>query len=144
MNWKPTNEPTNSIAPRSARTSERLRRMPSRSSGAGERRSTATKAARRTALAPMVAAVSTPATSGERTTPSTSSSIPPVSVSAPATSTRRSTTARRPSRGTRRTAATSSSDAKTTGAKNTHRQPISVSSPPTTMPSEKPAAPAAP
>ena len=39
MNWKPTNEPTNSIAPRSARTSEPVRRMPSRSSGAGERRS---------------------------------------------------------------------------------------------------------
>ena len=40
MNWNPTNEPTNNNAPRLARTSGADRRMPRRTSGAADRRST--------------------------------------------------------------------------------------------------------
>lgn len=42
-NWNPKKAPTKSSAPRSARSTEPVRRMPSRTSGAADRRSTATK-----------------------------------------------------------------------------------------------------
>ena len=45
--------------------------------------------------------------------------------------------------GTRRIAATSTAMATGTGSRKTHRQPTSVSRPPTTSPREKPVAPVA-
>jgi len=48
--------------------------------------------------------------------------------------------AARGARGMRRTAATRSAADIRAGAKNTHRQSIAVSTPPTTSPSEKPPA----
>ena len=46
MNWNPIQPPNSDIAPRFARTSEPERRMPSRTSGEGVRRSRTTKPAR--------------------------------------------------------------------------------------------------
>ncbi len=78
-------------------------------------------------------------TSGARTTVKTSRIIAPVRLKAPPRS-NAPRSAAGVSRGTTRHATASSSEAMTTGAKNTQRHPIAVSSPPTTMPSENPAA----
>jgi len=119
--------------------------MPSRTSGAGDRRSIATNPPSSAALAASVAAVTSPGTSGDRTTPSTSRSMPPVMVSAPARSKlRRSIGPTSPPSVSTRCAIASSSEAAITGAKNTHRHPTVVNSPPATMPSENPPAPAPP
>ena len=45
MNWKPTHDPNRAIAPRLARTRGAERRMPRRTSGKAERRSTAVNTA---------------------------------------------------------------------------------------------------
>ena len=97
MNWKPTNDPTNSRAPTLARTRGADRRMPRRTSGAAERRSMAVNTASSTTPPASVAAVYVHATSGRRTTPRTSRSIPAVRLIAPPTSKppRRNAVARR-------------------------------------------------
>ncbi len=144
-NWKPTQPPKSDIAPTPARTSRAERRMPSRTSGCGVRRSTATKAVRRAATAasdPSVRAESQPA-SGASTTVKTSSSMPAVSAAAPARSKRRRPIAGRPASGTRTMAAISVTTATGTGSSSAHRQPTSVIRPPMTRPREKPVAPVA-
>ena len=72
----------------------------------------------------------------------TSSSIPAVIDTAPARSNAREKRGRVLC-GTSRIPASSATKATGAGRKNTHRQPISVSSPPKTRPSEKPVAPVA-
>ena len=145
MNWNPTQPPNNVIAPRFARTSEPERRMPSRTSGAAAVRSRTTKAAR-IATTPtseaIVRAVAQP-TVGASTTVKTRSSIAAVMLSAPATSTEPRDRVSALSTGTSLTAAASVTSETSTGRKNTHRQPTSVSRPPKTSPSEKPVAPVA-
>jgi hypothetical protein len=145
MNWKPNHPPTSAIAPRFARTSEPVRRMPSRTSGDGVRISCHTKAARMATAPPNVARVwdEVHPASGAWTTVNTSSSIPVVIPSAPARSNLPGTRAPRPSPGTRRIAARSVSSASGTGKANTHRHPISVKRPLNTSPSENPVAPVA-
>ena len=69
----------------------------------------------------------------------TSRIIAPVRLKAPPRS-NAPRTAAGASCGTTRHANANSSDAITTGAKNTQRHPIAVSNPPTTIPSENPAA----
>jgi hypothetical protein len=73
----------------------------------------------------------------------TSSSIAAVRVTAPARSNDRERGTSRCSAGTSWVAAISVTRAIGTGRKKTHRQPISVSSPPKTSPSENPVAPVA-
>jgi hypothetical protein len=73
----------------------------------------------------------------------TSSSIAAVRVSAPGRSNEREARAVRESEGTSRRPATSAASATGAGRKKTQRQPISVSRPPKTSPSEKPVAPVA-
>ena len=119
--------------------------MPSRTSGALAVRSRATNAARIAATPtsePSVRAESQPA-SGASTSVKTSSSIPAVMLTAPAMS--NAPAARRAgwSFGTRRTPAISVTSATGAGRKKTQRQPISVSRPPITSPSENPVAPVA-
>ena len=82
-------------------------------------------------------------TVGASTTVKTSSSIAAVIDTAPARSKERATRPGRASTGTSRIAASSVTSATGTGRKNTHRQPISVSRPPKTSPSENPVAPVA-
>ena len=119
--------------------------MPKRTSGAGVRRSCATKAARIAAAPasePSVRAEAHPA-SGASTTVNTNSNIPAVTATAPVRSKLPVLRVVLPESGTRRIAARSVISAKGAGKRNTQRQPISVSSPLNTSPSENPVAPVA-
>ena len=119
--------------------------MPRRTSGAGERRSIATKSDSRTALrakAPTVCADAQP-WSGASTMVRTSRSIPVVRVTAPGMSKRRRESAAPRSCGITRGPIASSVSAIGTGSRKVQRQPSSVSRPPRTSPSEKPLAPVA-
>ena len=92
---------------------------------------------------PSVRADAHPA-SGASTTVNTSSSIEAVRAVAPARSKpRRAPAGARPASGMRIGAAIRMTSATGTGSRNTHLQPISVSRPPATSPSEKPVAPVA-
>ena len=145
MNWKPNQPPMSDIAPTLARTSEAERRIPSRTSGRAVRRSMATNAVIRAATAarePIVRTEAQPA-SGASTTVNTSSSMDAVRVTAPARSKPRRAPAGRPESGTSLSAAISVISAIGAGSRKTQRQPISVSRPPKTRPSEKPVAPVA-
>jgi hypothetical protein len=82
-------------------------------------------------------------TDGASTTVKTRSSMAAVRLSAPARSNERETPALFLSDGTSLLAATRAARATGAGRKKTQRQPISVSRPPKTSPSEKPVAPVA-
>ena len=114
--------------------------MPSRTSGAADRRSIATNAASSSSPAARVTAVRATGTSGADTTAYTSSTIATVRTAAPVTSNPAAARSGRPSRGISRTASARITEAISTGAKNTQRQSAAVSSPPVTMPREKPPA----
>ncbi len=141
MNWNPKKEAANSSIPAFVRSTRTERSRPSRISGAGERRSTAANAANSARLAASVTAVVPAAVWLARSTVMTSSRMAPVTVNAPATSTGRSRAAERPSaaRGRYTVAAIRMSSDSSTGAKNTQRQSIAVSTPPMTSPRQNPA-----
>ena len=145
MNWKPTQPPNSVIAPRFARTRDEERRIPSRTSGVAVRCSCRTnnpKIATTAASDRSVRADAHPAV-GASTSVNTSRSIPPVIATAPARSNPFLKRETRPLSGTSRIPASSVSTATGTGRKKTQRQPISVSRPPKTSPSENPVAPVA-
>ena len=144
-NWKPTYAPKSAIIPKFARSSEPVRRMPSRTSGSRVRCSMATKAASRAAAianGTTVPAASQPC-SGASTIVRTRRSMPAVNVTAPGMSNERRVVSPTRSRGRNRGARARMAIAIGTGSRNVQRHPISVSRPPATRPSEKPLAPVA-
>jgi hypothetical protein len=128
-----------------ARRSGAERRMPSRTSGAALRISIATNVASSAATRANEATVipEPQPFDGASTTVRTSSSIAAVTVTAPAMSYRRGPVSAGRSRGITRGATARMASANGTGSRNVQRQPSSVSSPPSTRPSEKPLAPVA-
>ena len=144
-NWNETYDPNSTIAPRLARASAGERKMPRRTRGSRLRRSMRTNAPSSAAAPANDSSVRTDAqpSCGAPVTAYTSSSIPPVTAAAPGRSKRRPVRVAGSSRGISRTAAASTTAATGAGSSSVHRQLISVSSPDSTRPSEKPAAPKA-
>ena len=147
MNWKPTQPPKSDIAARFARTSAPERRMPSRTSGAGVRalardergedRATARRASRACAPrpSPRVGRLDERVDEQQhrRGHAHRAGDVERAQRTRPGGC----------SRGTSRKPASSVTSATGAGRKKTQRQPISVSRPPKTRPSEKPVAPVA-
>ncbi len=140
MNWKPKNPAANSSPDTLARTSAPLRKRPRRTSGEDEARSMRTNARKRSRAAPIVPTVRAAGMCVARSTPKTSSRIPAVTATAPARSTPCPARSGRGEAGTSASAARRMPNERMTGAKNTQRQSMAESSPPTTRPIEKPPA----
>ena len=143
-NWNETYDPNSTMAPRLARASAAERKMPSRTRGSRLRRSMRTNAPSSAAAPANDSSVRTDAqpSCGAPVTAYTSSSIPrsPRRRRGGRSAGRRAAGS---SRGISRTAAASTTAATGAGSSSVHRQLISVSSPDSTRPSEKPAAPKA-